>query len=120
MYHMVTQPKTAQRSFRLSTRTLELLDAQAAAGGESRNALADRLLGSAGIDSMVIVPRAAPHLLATSLTYLAPTPQAAWKPVTLGRDSHLSLYFCSGYVFDVRNGDHASAVVDRDIIGYGC
>lgn len=36
-----------QRSFRLSARTLELLDAAAAAGGEARNALADRLLGEA-------------------------------------------------------------------------
>ena len=36
-----------QRSFRLSPRTLELLDAAAAGGGESRNALADRLLGEA-------------------------------------------------------------------------
>lgn len=34
-----------QRSFRLSPKTVELLDAAAAAGGESRNALADRLLG---------------------------------------------------------------------------
>lgn len=36
-----------QRSFRLASRTLELLDTAAAAGGESRNALADRLLGEA-------------------------------------------------------------------------
>lgn len=36
-----------QRSFRLSARTLELLDAEAATMGESRNALADRLLGEA-------------------------------------------------------------------------
>lgn len=36
-----------QRSFRLSPRTLELLDAAATASGESRNALADRLLGEA-------------------------------------------------------------------------
>jgi len=36
---------SVQRSFRLSRRTLELLDAAAAAGTESRNALADRLLG---------------------------------------------------------------------------
>lgn len=38
-------PKTVQRSFRLSSRTAELLDAAAAASLESRNALADRLLG---------------------------------------------------------------------------
>jgi hypothetical protein len=38
---------SVQRSFRLSARTIELLDAAAAAGGESRNALADRLLGEA-------------------------------------------------------------------------
>jgi uncharacterized protein (DUF433 family) len=38
---------SVQRSFRLSPRTIELLDAAAAAGGESRNALADRLLGEA-------------------------------------------------------------------------
>jgi uncharacterized protein (DUF433 family) len=36
-----------QRSFRLSRRTLEKLDAMAGVTGESRNALADRLLGEA-------------------------------------------------------------------------
>ena len=36
-----------QRSFRLSARTVELLDAEAETAGESRNALADRLLGEA-------------------------------------------------------------------------
>jgi uncharacterized protein (DUF433 family) len=41
------QQPSVQRSFRLSRRTIELLDAAAAAGGESRNALADRLLGEA-------------------------------------------------------------------------
>ena len=41
------EPKTVQRSFRLSARTLELLDAAAAGSPESRNALADRLLGEA-------------------------------------------------------------------------
>lgn len=41
---MDDQP-TVQRSFRLSRRTLELLDASASASGTSRNALADRLLG---------------------------------------------------------------------------
>jgi uncharacterized protein (DUF433 family) len=40
-------PKPVQRSFRLSQRTIDLLDAAAAAGGETRNALADRLLGEA-------------------------------------------------------------------------
>src|SRR5579872_7375943 len=44
--HMRTSP-SIQRSFRLAPRTLELLDAAAAAGDESRNALADRLLGEA-------------------------------------------------------------------------
>ena len=34
-----------QRSFRLSARTVELLDRAAEIAGESRNALADRLLG---------------------------------------------------------------------------
>jgi uncharacterized protein (DUF433 family) len=34
-----------QRSFRLSARTVELLDEAAEAAGESRNALADRVLG---------------------------------------------------------------------------
>jgi uncharacterized protein (DUF433 family) len=38
---------SVQRSFRLSVRTLELLAAEAEAVGESRNALADRLLGEA-------------------------------------------------------------------------
>jgi uncharacterized protein (DUF433 family) len=44
---MRDEPGSVQRSFRLSTRTLELLDAEAATVGESRNALADRLLGEA-------------------------------------------------------------------------
>jgi uncharacterized protein (DUF433 family) len=44
---MVTQEITAQRSFRLSRRTLDLLDETAQAAGSSRNALADRLLGEA-------------------------------------------------------------------------
>ncbi len=38
---------SVQRSFRLSKRTIELLDAAAAAGRETRNALVDRLLGEA-------------------------------------------------------------------------
>jgi uncharacterized protein (DUF433 family) len=38
---------SVQRSFRLSHRTMELLDAAAAEGTESRNALADRLLSEA-------------------------------------------------------------------------
>jgi hypothetical protein len=38
---------TRQRSFRLSTETLSLLDRAANRAGESRNALADRLLGEA-------------------------------------------------------------------------
>lgn len=38
---------SVQRSFRLARRTSELLDTAAAASGESRNALADRLLGEA-------------------------------------------------------------------------
>jgi uncharacterized protein (DUF433 family) len=38
---------SVQRSFRLSARTVELLDAEAEVAGESRNALADRLLGEA-------------------------------------------------------------------------
>jgi uncharacterized protein (DUF433 family) len=44
---MREQGKSVQRSFRLSSRTVELLDAAALAGGESRNALAERLLGEA-------------------------------------------------------------------------
>jgi uncharacterized protein (DUF433 family) len=39
--------KSVQRSFRLSGRTVELLDAAAVSSGETRNALADRLLGEA-------------------------------------------------------------------------
>lgn len=38
---------SVQRSFRLSARTVELLDSEAETAGESRNALADRLLGEA-------------------------------------------------------------------------
>jgi uncharacterized protein (DUF433 family) len=45
--HMRDETSSVQRSFRLSKRTVELLDAAAAAGRESRNALADRLLGEA-------------------------------------------------------------------------
>lgn len=44
---MVTQGPSVQRSFRLSRRTLDLLDAMARATGGSRNALADRLLSEA-------------------------------------------------------------------------
>jgi uncharacterized protein (DUF433 family) len=44
---MRDEKASVQRSFRLSARTLELLDAEAATIGESRNALADRLLGEA-------------------------------------------------------------------------
>jgi uncharacterized protein (DUF433 family) len=44
---MPGDPASVQRSFRLSARTLELLDAEAEMVGESRNALADRLLGEA-------------------------------------------------------------------------
>lgn len=39
--------RSVQRSFRLSARTIELLEAEAGTTGESRNALADRLLGEA-------------------------------------------------------------------------
>jgi uncharacterized protein (DUF433 family) len=45
--YMRDEPSSVQRSFRLSPRTIDLLDAAASAGGESRNALADRLLGEA-------------------------------------------------------------------------
>jgi uncharacterized protein (DUF433 family) len=45
--HINDEPSSVQRSFRLSKRTVELLDAAAASGRESRNALADRLLGEA-------------------------------------------------------------------------
>jgi uncharacterized protein (DUF433 family) len=44
---MGADPASVQRSFRLSKRTVELLDAAAAGSRESRNALADRLLGEA-------------------------------------------------------------------------
>jgi|GEM_PF-503428 uncharacterized protein (DUF433 family) len=44
---LMAEPKSVQRSFRLSGRTVELLDAAAVALGETRNALADRLLGEA-------------------------------------------------------------------------
>ncbi len=37
--------ESVQRSFRVARRTVELLDEAAAASGESRNALVDRLLG---------------------------------------------------------------------------
>jgi len=44
---MRDDPPSVQRSFRLSRRTIELLDAAAAGGRETRNALMDRLLGEA-------------------------------------------------------------------------
>ncbi|HEX9776392.1 MAG TPA: hypothetical protein VGB83_12540 [Actinomycetota bacterium] len=44
---MRDEPRSVQRSFRLSRRTVELLDAAASESGESRNALTDRLLGEA-------------------------------------------------------------------------
>jgi uncharacterized protein (DUF433 family) len=47
VYHVSDASGSVQRSFRLSARTVELLDAEAEAAGESRNALADRLLGEA-------------------------------------------------------------------------
>jgi len=45
LHHMGDERGTVQRSFRLSRSTIDLLDAAATAGTESRNALADRLLG---------------------------------------------------------------------------
>lgn len=47
MHHVREEHGSVQRSFRISRRTSELLDAAAAVGTESRNALADRLLGEA-------------------------------------------------------------------------
>jgi uncharacterized protein (DUF433 family) len=44
---MAPSEGSVQRSFRLSRRTLEQLDAMARATGESRNALAERLLSEA-------------------------------------------------------------------------
>lgn len=44
---MATTPSTTQRSFRISSRTLELLEERAAASHLSRNALVDQLLGEA-------------------------------------------------------------------------
>ncbi|CAN5917641.1 hypothetical protein BH23ACT10_BH23ACT10_34700 [soil metagenome] len=43
----MTESTSVQRSFRISARTLELLDSAAVEGAESRNALVDRLLGEA-------------------------------------------------------------------------
>src|SRR5688572_33347421 len=47
MCHMQDEGRPVQRSFRLSRRTVELLDAAASSGPETRNALVDRLLGEA-------------------------------------------------------------------------
>lgn len=48
MGHMSDDRASVQRSFRLSRRTIDLLDAAATASqAESRNAMADRLLGEA-------------------------------------------------------------------------
>jgi hypothetical protein len=41
------ETRSVQRSFRLSASTAELLDREAEANNESRNALADRLLAEA-------------------------------------------------------------------------
>jgi uncharacterized protein (DUF433 family) len=43
----MSEPRSVQRSFRLSASTAELLDREAEANNESRNALADRLLAEA-------------------------------------------------------------------------
>lgn len=47
MGYMVARDPSVQRSFRLSHRTLDLLDSLAKRVGESRNALVDRILGEA-------------------------------------------------------------------------
>lgn len=47
MGYMATSKRSVQRSFRLSRTTSDLLDAAAASSGQSRNALADRLLNEA-------------------------------------------------------------------------
>jgi uncharacterized protein (DUF433 family) len=47
MNDMADDAGSVQRSFRLSARTVELLDRAAEAAGASRNAMADRLLGEA-------------------------------------------------------------------------
>ena len=44
---MRSEEKSVQRSFSLSPQTVELLDAASETGRESRNAIADRLLGEA-------------------------------------------------------------------------
>ena len=109
---------------------------------------------NAGVDTMLIVPRASTHLeytdvnyalpasrygqdfashyvqawldkylkhdrtadgrlLAAKFSYLEPSGQGRWTPVTLNRADRLSFYFCSGYAFHsargglLRNGDIA-------------
>jgi uncharacterized protein (DUF433 family) len=47
MGDMPKESGSVQRSFRLSARTVELLESEAEVAGESRNGLADRLLGEA-------------------------------------------------------------------------
>ncbi|MGH2980563.1 MAG: alpha/beta hydrolase [Solirubrobacterales bacterium] len=112
----------------------------------------------AGVDSMLIVPRASTHLeytdiplvlpasrfgqaltslyvqawldrylkhqsgafgrlLAERFTYLEPTGQRRWEPVTLERAKQLSFYYCSGY--DIRSAG-GSRLVEPDIAGVGC
>ena len=111
----------------------------------------------AGVDSMVIVPRASTHLeytdiplvlpasrygqdltsvyvqawldrylkhqsgavgrlLADRFTYLEPTGQGRWGPVTLQRNPGLSFYFCSGYAIHNAAG---AALSSSDINGVG-
>ena len=53
------------------------------------------------------------RLLAAKFSYLEPSGQGRWTPVTLNRADRLSFYFCSGYAFHsargglLRNGDIA-------------
>jgi len=62
-------------------------------------------------------PGADTALLATRLRYLLPGAGDTRRMVTMDRNSHLSFYFCSGYVFRLANG---TRVADGDLIGDGC
>jgi dienelactone hydrolase len=111
----------------------------------------------AGVDTMLIVPRASTHLeytdinfalpasrygqdvasyylqawldkylkhdpsgdgrlLSPQYSYLEPSANAQWKPVTLHRADRLSFYFCSGYAFHTDDGQR---LVNTDIAGVG-
>jgi hypothetical protein len=56
------------------------------------------------------------RLLSPQFSYLEPSVNARWKPVTLQRADRLSFYFCSGYSFHTAAGQRLD---NTDIAGVG-